>query len=83
MTNTNFNPRARVGRDCFSEYSDNRRKISIHAPAWGATTFLPLPRTFVQDFNPRARVGRDREVNNGTNGKAHFNPRARVGRDQG
>ena len=34
---TNFNPRARVGRDS-SAYAPFRASIiSIHAPAWGAT----------------------------------------------
>ena len=42
----NFNPRARVGRDAlFFCLLLDRRDISIHAPAWGATIankILPL-----------------------------------------
>jgi len=35
-----FNPRARVGRDFRSTYyKDVVLNVSIHAPAWGATTF--------------------------------------------
>ena len=32
-----FNPRARVGRDCFHPFAIRSLCISIHAPAWGAT----------------------------------------------
>ena len=55
-----FNPRARVGRDLpGSQGPGGVPGVSIHAPAWGATTqclhvLFSLPR-----FNPRARVGRD------------------------
>ena len=37
-TGADFNPRARVGRD--DEYDEGREAfdISIHAPAWGATS---------------------------------------------
>ena len=34
--------------------------VSIHAPAWGATSSLSLRTTPSRSFNPRARVGRDR-----------------------
>ena len=34
----NFNPRARVGRDDAPEIERDRETISIHAPAWGATS---------------------------------------------
>ena len=40
----NFNPRARVGRDHEQHSSVAAERISIHAPAWGATmarNFLP------------------------------------------
>ena len=33
----NFNPRARVGRDLMLTGTMKGRRISIHAPAWGAT----------------------------------------------
>ena len=32
-----FNPRARVGRDDIGYGQCNSRRVSIHAPAWGAT----------------------------------------------
>ncbi|ATO32430.1 hypothetical protein DDI_1262 [Dickeya dianthicola RNS04.9] len=33
-----FNPRARVGRDLIGNVTLRRMVVSIHAPAWGATT---------------------------------------------
>ena len=36
-----------------------RPKISIHAPAWGATAAPQLPRPCRCHFNPRSRVGSD------------------------
>ena len=55
--------------------------VSIHAPAWGATSSLAAIASVFESFNPRARVGRDvRHL--GRRGRvAGFNPRARVGRD--
>ncbi len=32
-----FNPRARMGRDLKGRSNANRSRVSIHAPAWGAT----------------------------------------------
>ena len=58
--------------------------VSIHAPAWGATTCEGLARLLVASFNPRARVGRDlTTLTSVVKGSASFNPRARVGRDTG
>ena len=37
-------------------------KVSIHAPAWGATDSLSCRILNINSFNPRARVGRDRTV---------------------
>ncbi len=34
---TRFNPRARVGRDAHERDMEIEQKVSIHAPAWGAT----------------------------------------------
>ena len=56
--------------------------VSIHAPAWGATSGRSGSRTPRCGFNPRARMGRDI-------GRymmqyfleTSFNPRARMGRD--
>ena len=35
------------------------RLVSIHAPAWGATTNCPIMSSYVNRFNPRTRVGCD------------------------
>ena len=77
-----FNPRARVGRDSnlVSAYPISI-PVSIHAPAWGATTNRPATksRTTVSIHAPAwgATILRS--------GKSclmpSFNPRARVGRD--
>ena len=59
------------------------RKVSIHAPAWGATPLLTLRGLYCGSFNPRARVGRDGGgVPLLTMTLCCFNPRARVGRDK-
>ena len=36
------------------------RRVSIHAPAWGATIDAMLWRSDIDGFDPRARMGRDR-----------------------
>ena len=55
-----FNPRARVGRDVVREQPQLcHRRVSIHAPAWGATHFMSAYHHVAFCFNPRARVGRD------------------------
>ena len=56
-------------------------RVSIHAPARGATQrkdgrFMPIT-----GFNPRAREGRDTCEVSDTCARAGFNPRAREGRD--
>ena len=56
--------------------------VSIHAPAWGATSSSSRLRACCPGFNPRARVGRDRRTAAPHLGlRRSFNPRARVGRD--
>ena len=55
-----FNPRARVGRDIANCKIQARQvDVSIHAPAWGATSGISAINRAVVSFNPRARVGRD------------------------
>ena len=54
-----FNPRARVGRDVGVDQQQRVVGVSIHAPAWGATSHMCRPSTCRSGFNPRARVGRD------------------------
>ncbi len=76
-----FNPRARVGRDDLPDTDYILLgKVSIHAPAWGATSDDTERGNDQASFNPRARVGRD--ISRDTLGQhISFNPRARVGRD--
>ena len=76
-----FNPRARAGRD-----DDNRRRgyldrVSIHAPARGATRCDSIPANPGIGFNPRARAGRDTRTQGVPVWIYRFNPRARAGRD--
>jgi len=54
-----FNPRARVGRDPCPLALDYAQTVSIHAPAWGATSQSTVRLLRSKSFNPRARVGRD------------------------
>jgi len=56
-------------------------KVSIHAPAWGATVSTKKHPPTHHRFNPRARVGRDDAAAAAEAIDACFNPRARVGRD--
>ena len=53
-----FNPRTRVGCDTASTTS-LIDKVSIHAPAWGATGGKCLHDFRIAGFNPRTRVGCD------------------------
>jgi len=77
-----FNPRARVGRDgMFRPKLSRRQEVSIHAPAWGATSGPIMSTAVSTGFNPRARVGRDEAALYKKRKAAGFNPRARVGRD--
>ena len=77
-----FNPRARVGRDLvLMEQSGVVIGVSIHAPAWGATSKFCNHLPDLQSFNPRARVGRDGGSMMSLFQIVCFNPRARVGRD--
>ncbi len=57
------------------------RPVSIHAPAWGATSQWRIRSWQALRFNPRARVGRDRNTHPCSASNSRFNPRARVGRD--
>jgi len=56
-------------------------RVSIHAPAWGATRVSRSLGDQEPSFNPRARVGRDLSENTQMFSGGSFNPRARVGRD--
>ena len=74
-----FNPRARMGRDDASSMMINALAVSIHAPAWGATTGSRGNQPSAR-FNPRARMGRDLD-NQLRVALGCFDPRARMGRD--
>ncbi len=77
---TSFNPRARVGRDSSMENIGRVIGVSIHAPAWGATTTdgIKVRCLLFQSTRPRgARLCSSRWLLTGS----CFNPRARVGRD--
>ena len=55
-----FNPRSREGSDLTgSTLADTTRKISIHAPAKGATSPVASSSTSSIYFNPRSREGSD------------------------
>ena len=56
-------------------------RVSIHAPAWGATSPSLGLSLSLGSFNPRARVGRDSLSARPRHTHGCFNPRARVGRD--
>ena len=75
-----FNPRTRVGCDCYCYYSDNHIDVSIHAPVWGATVFYcqVMKQYQFQSTHPcGVRRGRQQLFA----AQACFNPRTRVGCD--
>ena len=78
-----FNPRARTGRDWVWISILCMAKVSIHAPARGATTESPEYIGKNNGFNPRARTGRDATPQRPLTSLFRFNPRARTGRDGG
>ena len=77
-----FNPRTRVGCDATFTKSDFYNiKVSIHAPAWGATRCVPKKLATLPSFNPRTRVGCDIPCPRIKRTVEGFNPRTRVGCD--
>ena len=56
--------------------------VSIHAPAWGATSGWRWLTWRHRSFNPRTRVGCDPRIAFNDNRRLCFNPRTRVGCDQ-
>ena len=77
-----FNPRSREGSDQGDRAGRPVRRISIHAPAKGATRHHVQLGCRVGNFNPRSREGSDREPRTGGYSKRDFNPRSREGSDQ-
>ena len=55
-----FNPRSRVGSDTNYGTVLYLSYVSIHAPAWGATSCSRCGSCLCHSFNPRSRVGSDR-----------------------
>ena len=53
-----FNSRARMGRDKPNLGDGTSYPVSIHAPAWGATS-AKSEKGSITSFNSRARMGRD------------------------
>jgi len=70
-----------MGRDCENIYPGAVDRVSIHAPAWGATKWPSLFTANRWSFNPRALMGRDHKRFTEGVGCQGFNPRARMGRD--
>ena len=62
--------------------TDATHRVSIHAPARGATTSAPGAARARSGFNPRAREGRDCLHLASLLKLSRFNPRAREGRDR-
>ena len=54
-----FNSRAREGRDSEGGTPEQVERVSIHAPARGATVFACASFIHLYRFNSRAREGRD------------------------
>ena len=77
----NFNPRSREGSDAICYKACGKLKISIHAPAKGATGARDFSVRDRENFNPRSREGSDEHARVNTCGDIHFNPRSREGSD--
>ena len=58
---TGFNSRARMGRDCDQDGNNSNRRVSTHAPAWGAIRNR-ISKNVGYGFNSRARMGRDKAL---------------------
>ena len=50
-----------MGSDRLSCDASHVDVISIHAPAWGATTPADFQGDRAEDFNPRSRMGSDKQ----------------------
>ena len=82
-SDTSFNPRTRVGCDCFLRIQTTYMLVSIHAPAWGATVAktsilvgeMAFQSTHPRGVRPPAKTWRHPHP-------ASFNPRTRVGCDK-
>ena len=70
------------GRHGYPPGYDKRDSVSIHAPAWGATTLSRQHRIFLSGFNPRPRMGGDPLSVCPGGHPGGFNPRPRMGGDR-
>ena len=68
-------------RPMFLDLIGGRSKVSIHAPARGATLPRPVVLRTHQRFNPRSREGSDETVTSTEPPSPCFNPRSREGSD--
>ena len=78
---TDFNPRARVGRDKYTQQPRPRQfRFQSTRPVWGATRLAARLSDWLVDFNPRAPCGaRPQSCPSGHRKKRNFNPRAPCG----
>ena len=81
ISSKHFNPRSREGSDGWIEISFESLKISIHAPAKGATISKFTRQVIHIDFNPRSREGSDNLSLLTDLVQQYFNPRSREGSD--
>ena len=71
-----------MGRDDSVGAERAIREVSIHAPAWGATSTMAVPIVSFTLFQSTRPHGARRTASTSTSGWPSFNPRARMGRDQ-
>ena len=77
-----FNPRSRMGSDNVTPYwLLISISVSIHAPAWGATTFHLLQRVHLDVSIHAPAWGATGNMFNRPDGASSFNPRSRMGSD--
>ena len=68
-------------RQTSSSRSPSATKVSIHAPAWGATRFALSHCRFACCFNSRSRMGSDAHARGEADKAPCFNSRSRMGSD--
>ena len=78
-----FNPRPRVGGDAHSLLRSSMPMVSIHAPAWGATSRVDAHSRATRFQSTPPRGGRRRSMRRSRRSTVRFNPRPRVGGDAG
>ena len=76
-----FNPRSREGSDNNHLHKPLPQRISIHAPAKGATAIMSTSAATIDNFNPRSREGSDYVLRMHASRLWNFNPRSREGSD--